>query len=739
MAIRVDANGDALSRTADLLNYNANYTWMSWVYWTSNSQMTGGNYPGVLSLSNNTTSAYDMLLANANGNANGNWGFETAPSGLANSGNAIPIATWIHIAMVRVSVTNLILYVTGSQEINLTHNSVAGRTAVTRMDAGRLTDGAGNQNTTLRIAAQKIWSTNLSQAEIQNEIWSVVPRRAANLYGWWPGFPGATERLADYSANGRNWTADGTLSDEDGPPVDWRLRLWSIPFVQTGGSQLSFAAILTAGSATPDNAGLAITRPFTATASQVSTTPAPNMAVARNVALLATAVSATPDAALVASRAMLASLAAGSATPNSALVVTRQISAAASGATATPAVNLGVAMLFASGSTAVSATPDVATLAAGRAISAVCAADSGSGDVVQVVIQRNLATLLEAGSSTPATELRISRIMSAISTAASVTPQANLGVAMSIAAAIGAESQTADSSQLAVARIMISAAASNSSTSDQASLGVARITITAMAGQSATPEVSIVVARATIGILTAISNTADPAMPVSRQILSALTAVSAVSDEANLSIAGAIELAATLLAQSNTPDALMAVARSMVAAAAPGSATPLCELAVARPAGSIVLSVSSTPDTASLVAGRALASVLQAVSATPIVQAQIARIMQSQNLIQSQTPAASVAVSRPMALTSLAGSATPTGTIIVVARAAAGSATAASYGSDTAELGLGAIILIAVLTAQSQTSSVSWTSGSMAQGLVVITFKSARSSIQFKASKPTIF
>jgi hypothetical protein len=72
-----------------------------------------------------------------------------------------------------------------------------------------------------RAAYLKDWSAALSQAEIQQEMSCIAPRRTADLYAWLPTFPGSGERGRDYSGYARDYSEAGALTDEDPPPVSW--------------------------------------------------------------------------------------------------------------------------------------------------------------------------------------------------------------------------------------------------------------------------------------------------------------------------------------------------------------------------------------------------------------------------------------------------------------------------------------------------------------------------------------
>jgi hypothetical protein len=80
-----------------------------------------------------------------------------------------------------------------------------------------------------KYAATKVWNAVLTDAELYREMWTYIPQRHANLNLWSPHFPGASERIRDYGANGYDWTAGGTLSDEAGPPIPWGIAVPSFP------------------------------------------------------------------------------------------------------------------------------------------------------------------------------------------------------------------------------------------------------------------------------------------------------------------------------------------------------------------------------------------------------------------------------------------------------------------------------------------------------------------------------
>ena len=73
-------------------------------------------------------------------------------------------------------------------------------------------------------AHYKCWDATLTIDEIKSEMRTIMPQRLNSLHMWTPIFPGSTERLADYSGNGRNWTQNGTVVDVPGPSVAWDIK-----------------------------------------------------------------------------------------------------------------------------------------------------------------------------------------------------------------------------------------------------------------------------------------------------------------------------------------------------------------------------------------------------------------------------------------------------------------------------------------------------------------------------------
>ena len=130
--------------------------------------------------------------------------------------------------------------------------------------------------------------------------------------------------------------------------------------LNTGGVIVSLSALIAAVSATPDNAGLIVSRNLSAGIVAASSTPAAGLAVARSLAASATPATTTPDNIdLITSLLLAASIAAASNTPAIPLAVTRQVVAAPAGQSNTGAALLQVARDLTASPTGTSATGDI--------------------------------------------------------------------------------------------------------------------------------------------------------------------------------------------------------------------------------------------------------------------------------------------------------------------------------------------------------------------------------------------
>lgn len=234
MAVRFDAASDRLVRTSSLPNYNSTYTIMGWVLVPSNPTDYGAVFALDADANNN-----DVLWLDGGYSANTEFRFclyttvggtfaETVP------GTNRALNTWFHVAMVRSSVTQLLLYVNGSLQTTHTNGTVASRTAIAELGVGGFGTGTTDP-ANIRVAYLKCWTTNLSADQIVAEQYAVRPLEMGSLHAWWPTFPGSAVRAEDRSGNGRAFTENGTLTDEQEPPVSFGSLPWIAPWAAAAG------------------------------------------------------------------------------------------------------------------------------------------------------------------------------------------------------------------------------------------------------------------------------------------------------------------------------------------------------------------------------------------------------------------------------------------------------------------------------------------------------------------------
>jgi len=251
MAVRFDAVTDRLVRTSDILNYNAAYSIMGWFRIVVDTD----SYAYLISLNNGTdnnehedTLSSDIDGTSINVSVFNSWVYTYSTS------STFTVGTWYHAAMVRTDASNLSLYVNGVL-IGTATRSVTGRAAATRLEVGGYsTSNLWPMNG--RVHSIKAWSAALSLAEIQAEMQCVRPVRTLDLHGFWPCFAG-TERTDDLSGAGRDFTASGTLTDEDPPPVSWGAGVDLYPYAASGAAVVTGDAALS-GAGALDGTGLQI-------------------------------------------------------------------------------------------------------------------------------------------------------------------------------------------------------------------------------------------------------------------------------------------------------------------------------------------------------------------------------------------------------------------------------------------------------------------------------------------------
>ena len=218
MSLYVGAsNADFGLKSSGVINHNSAYTWMAWVDMASDTNYYGHLWAPVAA---NNDSYADSDWIGTDGDGTGiRWGSYVGGSGADAVNSSLAVGTPAHLTLVRESATSLIACLNGTQIGSAVTTDVSGRSTTQWEQLGTL---YGFQ-CSCRLTAIKCWQAALTSAEISAEMKTVRPLRLANLHYWHPAIASdLTTALKDYSGNGRDWTAEGTLSAEkETPPISW--------------------------------------------------------------------------------------------------------------------------------------------------------------------------------------------------------------------------------------------------------------------------------------------------------------------------------------------------------------------------------------------------------------------------------------------------------------------------------------------------------------------------------------
>jgi hypothetical protein len=151
---------------------------------------------------------------------------------VTDTGTALNVGDWNHIAMVGDD-TNVTIFLNGIQDCQVAQATLT----LAHIQVGNAPEFSEFLNGL--AAAVKIYDVVLTAAEILQESLQYAPVRFADLNAWYPMIDHATADAAkDYSTFKRDFTVNGTLAIENGPPIPWIVEdeLWvpAITLPQTG-------------------------------------------------------------------------------------------------------------------------------------------------------------------------------------------------------------------------------------------------------------------------------------------------------------------------------------------------------------------------------------------------------------------------------------------------------------------------------------------------------------------------
>jgi len=204
MALRIDANFDAVLRTTNLPAI-AGFTLAGWVNRSGNS---GTAFGVIMYLGLSDGSDYYVLYEDSSNSYNLGMG---GPS-VGNWSSGIPLTngTWTHVALVcdGTGSGNLRLYINGV--LAATGDGGAGPASQLMVFGGL--DGGWFSG---KLESFKVWGAALTEAEIAAEMQQSAPVRISNINAWYPFVQSAlADNYLDLSGNGYTLTPSGTLTLE---------------------------------------------------------------------------------------------------------------------------------------------------------------------------------------------------------------------------------------------------------------------------------------------------------------------------------------------------------------------------------------------------------------------------------------------------------------------------------------------------------------------------------------------
>jgi hypothetical protein len=204
MAIRFSASGESLSISSPP---SGDITIMGWLRMTSDR----GTYATMFAVGGAWGSGmrhFDLDSGDEMHLYNGD---------TEDNGTSLSIETWYHVCLTDSDSNDRTRgYLNGALDVTVT------RSANRATDTMYVGNNYNDEWQDGRMACIKVWNAELTADEILQEMHSIRPvTNLDTLWLWTPGFPGSGERARDYSGNGRDWTENGTLTDEDPPPVSW--------------------------------------------------------------------------------------------------------------------------------------------------------------------------------------------------------------------------------------------------------------------------------------------------------------------------------------------------------------------------------------------------------------------------------------------------------------------------------------------------------------------------------------
>lgn len=216
MAVSLGGTGQYLRRTTSLPTTSA-WTLAGWFRVRS---IRASQYQYFIDLDDGTNYAVIGYQAA------GGWDFGTSAGAGSMTGPSTNVWTFIACTLAGAGAGNFKVYHAAAGAAFTVGSSAGATFTPTGMYIG---NDSWDEWCNVDIAHVRVWDAVLTQAELEQEIYTARPARFANLHLWSPLW--TPSDVVDYSGNGRNWAVGGTLATVDGPPIAWGARSWVVPWV----------------------------------------------------------------------------------------------------------------------------------------------------------------------------------------------------------------------------------------------------------------------------------------------------------------------------------------------------------------------------------------------------------------------------------------------------------------------------------------------------------------------------
>lgn len=203
-------DNQSLTRSASVLDYNSDYAARGKVYISVDTGADAHIFAIADVADGANPSSRDLIKLDATRHLALDRNFGAGATGTT----VLSVGTFYDVLLLATS-ADLNLYLNGILEATYTQG-LGGRGASAGMKLGsRLVDVPGLSPFNGRIGQWRAWQSLITIPENTAEGLSISAVKAGT-WGDWQTPAGAT-RVNDFSGNTRHWTANGTVTDEDGP------------------------------------------------------------------------------------------------------------------------------------------------------------------------------------------------------------------------------------------------------------------------------------------------------------------------------------------------------------------------------------------------------------------------------------------------------------------------------------------------------------------------------------------